>query len=52
MPHWQSIVAMSVVAITLLVFLLLLVRPKKSKSGGCGHDCGCGRPGQDKLGKH
>jgi hypothetical protein len=41
MDHWQSIAAIGIVTITLLVFVICLVRPKKR--GGCGHDCGCGK---------
>jgi hypothetical protein len=38
---WQTYTAAGIVAITLLVFLVRLARPKKKH--GCGHDCGCDR---------
>ena len=45
MPHWQTIVALGVVAITLLIFCVRLIGPKKT-GGGCGKDCGCGKPNE------
>jgi hypothetical protein len=41
--HWQSIIAVGIVVVTLTVFLLRLVRPKPKGGGSCGHDCGCGK---------
>lgn len=38
---WQTYTAAGIVAITLVIFLVRLARPKKKP--GCGHDCGCGR---------
>ena len=38
---WQTYTAAGIVAITLVVFLVRLARPKKKT--GCGNDCGCGR---------
>lgn len=49
MPHWQTLVALGVVALTLGVFLFRLIRTAKPTSGGCGHGCGCDR---DKITKH
>lgn len=48
MPHWQTLVALGVVALTLLVFVFRMIRPAKAK-GSCGSNCGCDRP---KVGKH
>ncbi|BCU79755.1 hypothetical protein [Luteolibacter sp. LG18] len=42
MPHWQSLVALGIVAVTLLIFCVRLLGPKKAS--GCGKDCGCGKP--------
>jgi hypothetical protein len=39
--EWQTLAAGAVVAITVLVFLIRLSRPRKS--GGCGGNCGCGK---------
>jgi hypothetical protein len=38
---WQTFTAGAVVAITLLVFLVRLARPRRK--GGCGHGCDCGK---------
>ncbi|MBN8458400.1 MAG: FeoB-associated Cys-rich membrane protein [Verrucomicrobia bacterium] len=38
---WQTLAAGAVVAITALVFLIRLSRPRKS--GGCGGNCQCGK---------
>ena len=38
---WQTLTAIGIVALTLVIFLVRLARPKKR--GGCGHDCGCGK---------
>lgn len=45
MDQWQSTIALGIVALTLLVFLIRMVRKPKRK-GGCGHDCGCGKTGK------
>lgn len=39
---WQTLTAVGIVAITLVVFISRLARPKKKS--GCGKDCGCGKP--------
>lgn len=39
---WQTLVAAGVVALTLVIFLVRLARPKKKS--GCGNDCGCNKP--------
>ncbi|MBC8128325.1 MAG: FeoB-associated Cys-rich membrane protein [Gloeobacteraceae cyanobacterium ES-bin-144] len=41
-PDWQTFVAISIVALTLAVFVYRLTRP--NKKSGCGKDCGCGKP--------
>lgn len=38
---WQSYTALGIVAITLVIFGIRMVRPKKKR--GCGQDCGCGK---------
>ncbi len=38
---WQTYTALGIVAITLVVFLVRLTRPKKKR--GCGHGCDCGK---------
>ena len=37
--NWQTIVALLIVAITVVLFALRLVRPKNA--GSCGGDCSC-----------
>jgi hypothetical protein len=37
----QTYIAAGIVIVTLVVFLVRLVRPKRK--GGCGHHCGCGK---------
>jgi hypothetical protein len=39
---WQTYTAVGIVTITFVIFLVRLAKPKK-KSGGCDHDCGCGK---------
>ncbi|HEY8990520.1 MAG TPA: hypothetical protein VIM46_00960 [Luteolibacter sp.] len=39
MIDWQTIVALSVVTLTLVVFYIRLSRMKKGTR--CGHNCGC-----------
>lgn len=39
--NWQSAAALGIVALTVVIFALRLVRPKKP-AGGCGAGCGCG----------
>jgi hypothetical protein len=39
--NWQSLVAIGIVVLTLVVFLVRLARPRRKS--GCGHDCGCGK---------
>ena len=36
---WQTYTAITIVTLTLLIFLIRFARPKKS--GHCGHGCGC-----------
>jgi hypothetical protein len=36
---WQTYSALGIVAITLVIFLVRLAKPKKNR--GCGHGCGC-----------
>ena len=36
---WQTLTAAGIVIITLTIFLVRLVRPKKKSD--CGHGCGC-----------
>ncbi|MGC4017315.1 MAG: hypothetical protein QM755_22795 [Luteolibacter sp.] len=43
MPHWQTIVALGIVAITLVIFGIRLFGAKKASGDGCGKDCGCGK---------
>ena len=38
---WQTYTAAGIVIVTLTIFLVRLVKPKKKS--GCGHDCGCGK---------
>ncbi len=38
---WQTVIAIGIVILTLTVFVVRFIRPKKG--GGCGHDCGCGK---------
>ena len=38
---WQTLTAVGIVIITLVIFLVRLARPKKKSS--CGKDCGCGK---------
>lgn len=39
LQNWQTIVALMIVALTVVVFALRLSRPKRTS--GCGGDCGC-----------
>ena len=39
---WQTLAAAGIVLVTLAIFLVRLIRPKKKS--GCGKDCGCGKP--------
>lgn len=48
MPHWQTIVALGIVAATLLIFVIRMLRPRPK--GGCGHDCGCDHSGKPGIG--
>lgn len=41
---WQTLTAVAIVGITLAIFLIRTLRPKKKS--GCGHDCGCGKPNE------
>jgi FeoB-associated Cys-rich membrane protein len=41
---WQTLTAVGIVGITLVIFLVRILRPKKKS--GCGHDCGCGKPNE------
>lgn len=36
--HWQTITALGIVALTVVVFVWKLTR---KKAGGCGSGCGC-----------
>ncbi len=38
---WQTLTAAAIVIITLTIFLVRFIRPKKKS--GCGKDCGCGK---------
>jgi hypothetical protein len=38
----QTYIAAGVVALTVVIFLVRMAKPRK-KSGTCGHDCGCGK---------
>ena len=38
---WQTLTAVGIVIITLVIFLVRLARPKKKS--GCSKDCGCGK---------
>jgi hypothetical protein len=39
--HWQTLAAATIVAVTLVTFLIRALRRKKSS--GCGHNCGCNK---------
>lgn len=39
---WQTLTAAGIVTVTLAIFVVRLLRPKKKS--GCGHHCGCGKP--------
>jgi hypothetical protein len=39
---WQTLAAAGVVALTGVIFLVRLARPKKKSD--CGKGCGCGKP--------
>lgn len=39
LQHWQTITALTIVGVTIAVFILRALRSKKSS---CGHNCGCG----------
>lgn len=44
MNDWQTYTALGLVALTAVVFLIRLSRPKKKKAGGCKKPgCGCGK---------
>jgi hypothetical protein len=38
---WQTYIAAGIVVLTLVIFLVLLARPRRKS--GCGHDCGCAK---------
>ncbi|MEO8614540.1 MAG: hypothetical protein ABI600_05315 [Luteolibacter sp.] len=38
---WQTLTAAGIVLVTLTIFLIRLLKPKKNTA--CGHDCGCGK---------
>lgn len=38
---WQTLTAAGIVIVTLTIFAIRLILPKKKSS--CGHDCGCGK---------
>jgi hypothetical protein len=38
---WQTYIAAGIVVLTLLIFLVLLARPRRKS--GCGHGCDCGK---------
>jgi hypothetical protein len=38
---WQTYITIGIVTITLVIFLVRLIRP--GKRGECGHGCGCGK---------
>ena len=40
--NWQTVAALALVAVTLGVFVLRLLR--RPKRGGCGAGCGCRHP--------
>ena len=42
--NWQTIIALAIVLITLVIFVIRLVFAKNKP--GCGHDCGCGKPSE------
>lgn len=44
MMDWQTVIAVSIVAVTLVIFVVRLVFAKNKS--GCGHDCGCGKPSE------
>jgi hypothetical protein len=37
--HWQTLLALGIVSITLVIFTVRLLTPKKKS--GCGKGCGC-----------
>ena len=39
---WQTIIAVGIVILTLVFFVMRLVRPKHKR--GCDHCCGCKSP--------
>ena len=39
--NWQTLAALGVVAVTVVVFVVRLVRPRRK--GACGKNCGCHR---------
>ena len=40
--NWQTIIALAIVLITLVIFVARFAFAKNKP--GCGHDCGCGKP--------
>lgn len=38
---WQTVIALGIVAVTLVIFMVCSFRPRKN--GGCGRNCGCGK---------
>jgi hypothetical protein len=48
----QSIAAVVIVLLTILIFAVRIIRQKKNgKAGGCGSGCGCGPKKKDPLKK-
>jgi hypothetical protein len=48
MLHLQTIIALVIVIVTLMIFVVRMLKPKPK--GGCGHDCGCDRsPGKPHI---
>jgi hypothetical protein len=39
--HWQTLLALGIVSITLVIFTVRLLMPKKKSA--CGKGCGCGK---------
>jgi len=39
--QWQTWAAVGIVVITAIIFVIRISKSKKT--GGCGHDCGCGK---------